>query len=70
MITVYKTQQGETWDQIAVKLYGSGKYTGALLQANLKYSRYVFLPYGTELAVPEVETASELPMPPWKKVEG
>lgn len=69
-MTIYKTQQGETWDMISGKLYGSGKYTGALLQANLKYSRYVILPYGTELNVPEIDTSSELPMPPWKKVEG
>lgn len=67
---IYKTQQGETWDQISRKLYGNGKYTGALLQANLKYSHFVFLPYGTELNVPELEMTDELPMPPWKKVEG
>lgn len=69
-MTIYKTQQGETWDNISGKLYGSGKYTGVLLQANLKYSKYVILPYGTELTVPEVDTSTELPLPPWKKVEG
>lgn len=69
-MTIYKTQQGETWDTISGKLYGSGKYTGALLQANLKYSKYVILPYGAELKVPEVDTTDELPVPPWKKVEG
>lgn len=67
---MYKTQQGETWDMIARKLYGSGRYTGTLIQANLKYAKYVILPYGTLLNVPEVDSTEELPLPPWKKVEG
>lgn len=66
----YTTKQGDTWDLIAGKLYGSGKYTGTLLQANLKYSKCVYLPYGTVLNVPEVDDTEELPLPPWKKVEG
>lgn len=31
---VYKTIQGDTWDGIAVKVYGDEKYMNELLEAN------------------------------------
>ena len=32
---MYKTKQGECWDEVAKKVYGSEKYTGYLMQNNL-----------------------------------
>ena len=32
----YTTKSGDTWDQIAYKVYGSEKKTDSLLQANTK----------------------------------
>lgn len=66
----YKTSQGETWDEIAGRVYGSGKYTGALLTANQKYTGYLTFPYGIELSIPEIDETAETVAVPWKKVEG
>lgn len=38
---VYKTIQGDTWDGIAVKVYGDEKYMNELLEANQAYREII-----------------------------
>ena len=37
MMETYITIQGETWDQIALKVYGSEKYAGWIMQITIRY---------------------------------
>ena len=36
MANTYTTQQGDAWDVIAFRVYGSEQYTGFLMQANFE----------------------------------
>ena len=40
----YRTIQGDMWDGIAFKVYGSEAYMNVLLEANQEYAQYVILP--------------------------
>ena len=40
----YRTVQGDMWDGIAFKVYGSEAYMNVLLEANQEYAHYVILP--------------------------
>ena len=37
----YRTIQGDMWDGIAFKVYGSEAYMNTLLEANQEYAHYV-----------------------------
>ena len=72
-MTSYTTQQGETWDLIAKRLYGDEHYFDVLIKANIAYRKIVVFPYGIVLNVPEIDTASteyEESLPPWKRTGG
>lgn len=63
----YTTVQGETWDQIAVKVYGSETLMYRLIQANPDHRETLFFAAGETLSVPVVEAAREVTIPPWKR---
>lgn len=69
----YITIQGDTWDQIALKVYGSDVATRDIMAENgtrdpelLAVWRF---PYGTRLAVPErtPDTSTIAQLPPWRR---
>lgn len=65
MAATYITQQGETWDAIAHKVYGDVKYTGWLMQHNFPLLDIFVFDAGVELQtppLPEVNTAANLPI--------
>lgn len=63
----YKTVQGDMWDVIAKKLYGTEMMAGALIGANPAYRDVVFFSAGVVLDVPEMADDSILEgLPPWK----
>lgn len=66
----YQTVQGDTWDQIAYRVYGSEFLTPPLLEANPAYLDMVIFPSGLLLAVPELaeEQLVAEDMPPWRKM--
>ena len=67
----YVTVQGDMWDEIAYKIYGSVKYVGALLLANPDYITIFRFPAGITLKCPDVsEEVSSSSLPPWKLVSG
>ena len=65
---VYKTIQGDTWDGIAVKVYGDEKYMNELLDANQAYREIIIFPANVSLSLPDIQTQTTTILPPWKKV--
>ena len=66
MDKTYTTVQGDMWDSISYKIYGSERYMGLLMQANLKLlDIFIFSP-GTVLSVPELSKRTEDTMPEWR----
>ncbi|WP_287559023.1 tail protein X [Dialister sp.] len=65
---VYKTIQGDTWDGIAVKVYGDEKYMNELLEANQAYREIIIFPANVSLSLPNIQTQTTTILPPWKRV--
>lgn len=63
---MYKTKQGECWDEIAKKVYGSEKYTGYLMQNNMKLLDTVVFSAGTAISTPDLPT-DETDLPAWRR---
>ncbi len=64
----YTTISGDTWDNIAFKVYGNEKLAGLLIDANTKYIETVIFSGGIKINVPELqETQQESNLPPWKR---
>ena len=65
---VYKTIQGDTWDGIAVKVYGDEKYMNKLLEANQAYREMIIFQGNVSLYLPDMQAQTTTILPPWKKV--
>lgn len=67
----YTTKQGERWDLLAWKFYGSTKAMNALIEANPTIPLSSELEHGTQLIVPILDNTSEsvitINLPPWKR---
>ena len=69
-MSTYTTVQGDTWDGIAFKLFGSEANMSQLIAANRAHAETVVFGAGVVLAIPEIETASvPSTLPPWKTGE-
>lgn len=67
----YVTMQGDMWDGIAYKAYGSTAFTDRLIAANPQYIEYYLFPAGVVLSLPDVDIFdSAEDDPPWKQVNG
>lgn len=67
MAKTYTTIQGETWDEIAYKVYGSEEYTTLLMASNYPFLDVLVFSAGTVLNTPDIpwyEDSDELP--PWR----
>lgn len=64
----YTTSQGDMWDGIAFKQYGTCKHMDTLMKANQSYIGVYIFPAGVVLNIPEIEEAASDKLPPWKKV--
>ena len=53
----YKTIQGETWDLIAFRLWGSEYLFPLLLEENSSYRNVIIFDGGIELNVPIIDTS-------------
>ncbi|WP_145561200.1 tail protein X [Yersinia mollaretii] len=69
MANTYVTLQGDAWDHISFKIFGSEFYAHHLMEANDPHRYVVLFSGGVELAIPTItpnaETTSHLP--PWKR---
>jgi phage tail protein X len=63
----YVTVQGDTWDLIAFKVYGSEFYMTKLIEANPEHRETVFFNANIRLKVPEIEAPAPATLPPWKR---
>lgn len=65
----YRTIQGDTWDLISYKLYGTGAYMPLLMDRNPAYAYTSFFPAGVVLTAPTQPSESPDDLPPWRQVE-
>lgn len=63
----YRTIQGDMWDGIAFKVYGSEAYMNVLLEANQEYDHYVILPANLILKCPDTNIRAAINLPPWRR---
>lgn len=69
MSKTYTTIQGDTWDLIAYKLYGSEKYMKNLIEANWPLLEILVFSSGTVINVPDIPEDSDEDAPFWRKNE-
>lgn len=63
----YTTVSGDTFDNIAYKMYGDEKHAISIIEANIYFAEVIIFSGGVELNIPKVETASTINLPPWKR---
>ena len=56
---VYHCAAGESWDSVALEIYGAEKYAAELLRANPALCHMTVFEGGETLYLPVVETAGE-----------
>lgn len=66
MAGTYKTIQGDTWDLIAYKLFGSEKCMKNLIEANWPLLDVLIFPSGIELTVPDLPEEQDDDLPFWR----
>ncbi len=66
MTKTYRTMQGETWDQIAFKVYGSERYATFLMENNYRYLDILVFSEGSILATPDLPEQKAGDLPPWR----
>lgn len=63
-----KTIQGDTWDKLSIRAYGSAEYMDDLITANPKERMTTIFPAGVEIEVPAIDTTQTVAnLPPWKR---
>lgn len=71
MINTYTTVQGDMWDSISFKFYGSDKYIDRLIEANFKYREEAVFSAGIVLNIPKITDSlnydSDFKKPSWKE---
>ena len=69
MANTYRTVQGDTWDIISKKQYGSEKYVDSLIAANWPQRLTMIFKAGVDIVVPEItiEEQASQNLPPWKR---
>jgi hypothetical protein len=64
--TTYTTIQGDTWDNIALAIYGAEKYADYLMENNLPYLDTLIFSAGTVLQTPAMPDEQSGDLPPWR----
>ena len=63
------TVQGQAWDQVALKRYGSEKQMGSLLPANVDEIDALLFEGGIALEIPAIEPLRVKSVPPWGRLK-
>lgn len=64
-----KTIQGDTWDKISLRVYGSENFMDRLIAENMDNRKKTIFNSGDIINVPEIDTEAALVnknLPPWK----
>lgn len=70
---VRKASAGETFDSVAMEVYGDEKYAAELLCANVELCEKMVFTGGEEILLPEIEiaadekTGQQISTAPWKE---
>lgn len=67
MSSTYSTVQGDMWDLISYRVYGTEKHVKNLLEANPQYRNVVVFPPGLTLICPDIPSSVSFILPPWKR---
>lgn len=67
MSNTYITVQGDMWDSIAKKVYGSEAGMNKLIEANHQYIDIIVFPAGLTLAIPSWTPPKTDMLPPWRR---
>lgn len=67
VLDIYITTQGDTWDIIALKVYGNERYMGDLLKSNPRLISTIFFGAGVEITCPDIDRREDENLPPWKR---
>ncbi|WP_289147128.1 tail protein X [uncultured Megamonas sp.] len=67
LMRTYTTIQGDMWDGIAKKVYGTENGINVLLEANLKYRDIIIFSGGILLNIPEYTAPMINNLPPWRR---
>ena len=66
MAATYTTIQGETWDQIAYKVYGGEEYAAFLMANNYPFLDILVFSAGTVLNTPGLPEEEDGELPQWR----
>ncbi len=69
MAGTYTTVQGETWDNIAFKVYGKESYADFLMKNNYPYLDMLVFPSGVVLSTPAMPEETSMELPPWRDID-
>ena len=69
MAATYTAKQGQTWDDIALEVYGDESYADFLMQNNYKLLDTLIFSAGETLNTPELIPVVEGDAPPWIDTE-
>lgn len=65
--SIYITNEGDTFDSIALNFYGEEKYSVFIMQLNPNLISILIFEYGIELKIPEINIKNTSTLPPWKR---
>ena len=63
----YTTTQGDTWDIISLKMYGTEKQMHTLIEANPAHRETVFFSANIVLNIPDIAVSTPSSLPPWRR---
>lgn len=67
--TTYTTIQGDTWDKIALEVYGEERHADYLMESNYAFLDTLVFSAGTVLNTPALPEERDGDLPPWRTEE-
>lgn len=64
-MSYYTTIQGDTWDLISYRVYGSNHHTKELIFLNSQHREISIFQAGVVLKIPEISVQAATSIPPW-----
>jgi phage tail protein X len=68
MTNDYRTQQGEMWDYISRKIYGTERFCNVLMRTNPLYLDVVTFDAGIHLTVPAITISGSISTVQWGSI--
>lgn len=65
--TTYTTKQGDTWDNIALAVYGAESRADFLMESNYLFLDTLIFSAGTVLQTPALPQERDGDLPPWRE---